>query len=81
MDVQFSRSEQEREQYYGERYETVLEEIKLVRSDYTTIINKLENHDKRFNEMGTRIDAVKAASETAHNEIISRLERIESRLK
>ena len=94
MDDQFARNEQERERYYGERYEAVLEELRQVRGDYDTIIKNQERHDKRFDEMDKRfgemdnrfgemdkgIEAVKAASETAHEEILSRLERIESRL-
>ena len=80
MDDQFARNEQERERYYGERYEAVLEELRQVRGDYETIIKNQERHDTRFDEMDKGINAVKAASENAHREILTRLERIESRL-
>ena len=63
-------SEEEREQYYAERYESVLEELRHIRHDQKRMFNHFERLEKK-------VDETKAASETAHKEIIERLIRLE----
>ncbi len=69
----FASSEEEREQYYAERYEKVLEELKHVRHDQKRMFNHFDSLEKK-------VDETKAASETAHKEIIERLERLEQKM-
>ena len=65
--------EEEREQYYAERYGDVLEELKLIRHDQKQMFD-------HFDRLEKKVDETKAASETAHKEIIARLERLEQKL-
>ena len=91
----FVRREQEREQYYGERYETVLGKLKQISEDQErtfTVLNTLEEKFDTFEEkfdtleekidtLEDKIDETKAASENAHKEIIERLGRLEQNMK
>lgn len=54
---------------YGE----VLEELKLIRHDQKQMFD-------HFDKLEKKVDETKAASETAHKEIIERLERLEQKL-
>ena len=74
LEDDFVRREQEREQYYGERYETVLERLKQISDDQERTFESL-------NTLEVKIDATKAASEEAHKEIIERLGRLEQNMK
>jgi len=81
MDEQAARNEEEREQYYSENYQKVLESLKTLETNQESILKTLSEHDKIFVTLDKKIDATKAASETAHEEILRRLERIESKLE
>lgn len=95
MSDQATRNEEERENYYSALYDKVLDELKHIRGDQESILKTLDKHDQHFENIDQRfenidqrfqtlegkVDATKAASETAHEEILKRLERIESRLE
>lgn len=81
MDEQAARNEEERERYYSENYEKVLERLDTLATNQESILKTLTEHEKIFQTLDEKIDATKAASETAHEEILRRLERIESKLK
>lgn len=68
-----TNSEEERDQYYAERYDTVLEELRHIRSDQQRMF-------EHFDKLEKKVDDTKAASETAHKEIIERLERLEQKM-
>lgn len=80
MDEQAARNEEERERYYSETYEKVLERLDTLVTNQESILNTLTEHEKVYQNLDMKIDDTKAASETAHAEILQRLERIESKL-
>lgn len=80
MDDQAARNEEERERYYSENYEKVLESLQTIETDQKSILTTLTQHEEIYQTLDKKIDDTKAASETAHKEILRRLERIESRL-
>lgn len=80
-DEEFIRREEEREQYYGVRYESVLDELKQIRKDQGTMFKHFESIENRFDTLEKKVDDTKAASEQAHKEILERLERLEQNMK
>ena len=78
MNQRFTDHMTELEGYYSENYEKALEKLDTLTTNQESILTTLTAHDKLFKTLDEKVDATKAASETAHAEIIKRLERIEN---
>ncbi len=55
-------------------------EFRLLRDGQTTMLSDIKKLDCKVDGLDRKVDATKAASETAHKEIIERLEQIDARL-